>query len=199
MRFFLFMISALLPVLGGLPAQAADERQVHSASPMQPLPELSPFEANPTFEDLKVTMASGKSHVFKVEVAREPVEVIYGLMYRRDLDRDAGMIFIFSDDQERAFWMKNTYISLDLLFINADGTIHHIHEKSVPESLTPLPSNGPVRAVLEISGGRAAELGIKPGDVLDSPALKAAVAHQEALKTGAAPAPEAAPEKPAAP
>ena len=77
---------------------------------------------------------------------------------------DRGMIFPYDPPREVAFWMKNTLIPLDMIFIRADGTIAGIAANTVPLSLEPVPSVEPVVAVLEIAGGRAAELGIKPGD-----------------------------------
>jgi uncharacterized membrane protein (UPF0127 family) len=74
------------------------------------------------------------------------------------------MIFPFDAPRDAAFWMKNTLIPLDMIFVRADGSIANIAANTVPLSLDPVPSDGPVKAVLEIAGGRAAELGIKPGD-----------------------------------
>ena len=103
-------------------------------------------------------------HHFRVEVAASPDQQERGLMFRRTLDPDHGMIFPYNPPLVVAFWMKNTWIPLDIIFIRADGTIVRItHAKAM--DLTPLPSGEPVSAVLEIGGGRAAELGIKEGDV----------------------------------
>jgi len=85
-------------------------------------------------------------------------------MYRRALDPDRGMIFPYSPPQEVAFWMKNTWIPLDIIYIRADGTIARITHAEAMD-LTPLPSGEPIAAVLEIAGGRAAQLGIREGDV----------------------------------
>ena len=84
-------------------------------------------------------------------------------MFRRSLDADKGMIFPYDPPQDVSFWMKNTLIPLDILFIRADGTIARI-AKGEPMSLDPLPAGEPIAVVLEIRGGRAAELGIKEGD-----------------------------------
>ena len=85
-------------------------------------------------------------------------------MNRSELAPDHGMIFPFDPPRDAAFWMKNTLIPLDMVFVRADGTIANIAENTVPLSLDAVPSEGPVKAVLEIAGGRAAELGIKAGD-----------------------------------
>jgi uncharacterized membrane protein (UPF0127 family) len=98
------------------------------------------------------------------EVAATPEQQERGLMFRRSLRPDRGMIFPYDPPQDVSFWMKNTIIPLDIVFIRSDGTIVRItHAKAL--DLSPLPSGEPVAAVLEIRGGRAAELGIKEGDV----------------------------------
>ena len=114
-------------------------------------------------EKLAIT-ATGKKHVFDVEIARTPAEQAYGLMNRKSMPMDYGMLFLFQTEDERSFWMRNTLIPLDMIFIREDGTIHSIHDSAIPHDLTPVLSKGPVLAVLEINGGRAAALGIKPGD-----------------------------------
>lgn len=112
-----------------------------------------------------VTIRSGqREHRFTVEIARTPQEQAQGLMHRQSLAPDRGMLFPYSPPQPASFWMKNTLIPLDIIFIRADGTIARIAAQTVPLSLEPVPSLEPVIAVLEIAGGRAAELGIKEGD-----------------------------------
>ena len=119
-------------------------------------------------EQLRLTIAShGKTHAFTVEVARTPEQQAQGLMYRNALDPDRGMIFPFDTVRQASFWMKNTLIPLDLIFIRADGKIANIEANAVPLSLQPIYSDGDVAAVLEIAGGRAAELGVAPGDKVD--------------------------------
>ncbi len=108
--------------------------------------------------------SNGRTHSFVVEVAQTPEEQSRGLMFRQSLAPDAGMLFPYNPPQNASFWMKNTLIPLDMLFINTDGTIAHIAENTVPMSLDPVAWPEPVVAVLEIAGGRAAELGIAPGD-----------------------------------
>lgn len=117
-------------------------------------------------EVLVIKTKDGKEHVFDIEVARNPDQLAYGLMNRTSMPENHGMLFMFPSENERAFWMKNTLIPLDMLFIRADGTIHRIHDSAIPHDPTPINSRGPVLAVLELNGGRAAELGIKVGDVL---------------------------------
>lgn len=106
---------------------------------------------------------------FNVEVARTPEQQERGLMYRTNIPADGGMIFIpYPGDggppREASFWMKNTPSPLDILFIRPDGTIARIADNAVPFSEAPVKSGEPVSAVLEINGGKAAELGIAPGD-----------------------------------
>jgi uncharacterized protein len=116
-------------------------------------------------EQVPLTIKTAKgSASFTVEVAQTPEQQSQGLMYRQSLAPDRGMIFPRDPPGDASFWMKNTLIPLDLIFIRSDGTIARIAEKAVPMSLDPIPSLEPIGAVLEIAGGRSAELGIKPGD-----------------------------------
>ena len=101
---------------------------------------------------------------FTVEVARTDAEQARGLMFRDRLGPDQGMIFPFSPPRPASFWMKNTLIPLDMIFIRADGRIARVAANTIPHSLQPVGVSEPVAAVLEIAGGRAAELGIQAGD-----------------------------------
>jgi uncharacterized membrane protein (UPF0127 family) len=109
--------------------------------------------------------SANRAHRFTVEVARSPQQQQTGLMFRRSLGPNEGMIFPYPAPQELAFWMKNTLIPLDMIFIRSDGTIARI-STAKPLDLTPMPSGEPVSAVLELRGGRAAELGIREGDTV---------------------------------
>jgi uncharacterized membrane protein (UPF0127 family) len=102
-------------------------------------------------------------HHFTVEIAATPDQQERGLMFRRSLAGDRGMIFPYEPPQEVAFWMQNTLIPLDIIYIRADGTIARI-TNAKPLDITALPSGEPIASVLEIRGGRAAELGVKEGD-----------------------------------
>jgi len=116
-------------------------------------------------EQVPLTITSGgKVHKFTVEVAKTPEEQATGLMNRSDLAHDRGMVFPFDPPRGASFWMKNTLIPLDMIFVRSDGTIANIATNTVPLSLEPVFSEGTVGAVLEIAGGRSDELGIKPGD-----------------------------------
>ena len=112
---------------------------------------------------LTITSSTG-THRFTVEVAETPEQQAQGLMNRQSLAPDRGMVFPRNPPGDASFWMKNTLIPLDLIFIREDGSIARIAENAVPLSLDPIPSLEPVSAVLEIAGGRSAELGIKAGD-----------------------------------
>ena len=112
---------------------------------------------------LTITTAKGKAHRFIVEVARTPEEQTRGLMERQSLDPNRGMVFPYQPPQPVAFWMKNTFIPLDMIFIAPGGRILRI-EQAVPLSLEPVGSGEAVEAVLEINAGRSAELGIAAGD-----------------------------------
>lgn len=112
---------------------------------------------------LCVTSAA-KTHSFTVEAARTSAEQARGLMFRTELADNMGMIFPFPQPRVASFWMKNTVIPLDIIFVHADGTIESIADSTVPYSTTPVVSGEPVSAALELRGGLAAELGIVSGD-----------------------------------
>jgi len=113
--------------------------------------------------------SKGGVHVFAVEMASTPAEQAKGLMFRRELPEGQGMLFDFHHEQPTSFWMKNTYIPLDMIFIRGDGRILRIAENTVPLSEALVPSGGPVRAVLEVNAGMARKLGIAPGDRVAHP------------------------------
>jgi uncharacterized membrane protein (UPF0127 family) len=124
-------------------------------------------------EQVALTIDSrGKRHNFIVEVAATAEEQTLGLMNRQSLAPDRGMIFPQDPPRPASFWMKNTLIPLDLIFVRPDGTIESIAANAVPLSLDSVRSGEPVAAVLEIAGGRSAELGIAAGDKVSWPATK---------------------------
>jgi len=108
-------------------------------------------------------------HVFSVEIAETEADRAKGLMFRKELPEGKGMLFDFQREQEVGFWMENTYIPLDMIFIRGDGRIFRIAENTEPLSTRIIPSGGPVRAVLEVIGGTARKLGIMPGDRVAHP------------------------------
>ena len=108
-------------------------------------------------------------HTFTVELAQTEAERAKGLMFRKELPEGQGMLFDFKKDQDVAFWMENTYISLDMIFIRGDGTIARIEQNTTPLSTRNIPSGGPVRGVLEVIAGTVKKLGIAPGDKVAHP------------------------------
>lgn len=115
-------------------------------------------------DTLSIETADGKTHRFTVELAITPQQQMQGLMFRRQMAADAGMLFVYQRPEPAAFWMRNTFIPLDMIFIGPDGRILNIAERTVPQTDTPVPSAGPVKGVLELNGGATSRLGIKPGD-----------------------------------
>ena len=103
-------------------------------------------------------------HVFSVEMATTDKERETGLMYRKELPDGKGMLFDFAPEQQISMWMKNTFISLDMIFIRADGRILRIAEGTEPQSLSIISSGGPAKGVLEVIAGTAQKYGIAPGD-----------------------------------
>jgi uncharacterized membrane protein (UPF0127 family) len=116
-----------------------------------------------------VIVSSGHDIKFEIELATNDTERARGLMFRKQLGPYEGMLFDFYREMPVSFWMKNTLIPLDMVFIAADGTVKHVHANAVPLSTDAVPSRYPVRAVLEINGGSAALLGIKTGDTVKHP------------------------------
>lgn len=118
-----------------------------------------------TFEESTLTIdAAHDSFEFQVEMAVTPAQRAQGLMFRESLDEDRGMLFDFGRPQHASMWMRNTYVPLDMLFIDAEGRITQIAANTQPLSDRVIASREPVRAVLELRGGVAAKLGIEPGD-----------------------------------
>jgi uncharacterized protein len=116
-------------------------------------------------EPLVIDTAAGPK-TFRIEIADDPLEMQKGLMFRQSMPADQGMLFIHERDGERMMWMKNTYLALDMLFIEANGRVHRIAERTQPFSEATVPSQGPVRAVLELNAGQASAMGIKVGDMV---------------------------------
>ena len=120
---------------------------------------------------LEITSKTGV-HVFSVEIADTEAAREKGLMFRKKLPDGQGMLFDFHQEQDVSFWMQNTYIPLDMIFIRGDGRILRIAENAEPLSTKLIPSGGPVLAVLEVIGGTAHRLGIAPGDRVAYPIFK---------------------------
>jgi uncharacterized protein len=118
------------------------------------------------FTPLLIETKAGKRLALQVEVARTEEQRNIGLMFRKSMAETKGMLFLFAPPQDTAFWMRNTYIPLDLVFIRADGRIHRIAANAKPFSLEPIPSRGRIAAVLEVNGGYAKRHGLKAGDII---------------------------------
>jgi uncharacterized protein len=124
-------------------------------------------------DNTKATLVTANGNfVFNIELAQTSEERAQGLMFRQTLAKDAGMLFDFGEEREVAFWMRNTFIPLDMIFIAADGEIKSIHENARPQDPTSIPSGFPVRFVLEIPGGRSREIGLAVGDRLEHPLVQ---------------------------
>lgn len=119
--------------------------------------------------NLTVDTAAGETHRFTVELAVTPEEQQKGLMFREELEDGRGMLFFYPQCDTARFWMKNTYISLDMIFIEADGRIARIEEMTEPETLAIYQSGVPVNGVLEVNGGLTQRLGIGEGDYVRHP------------------------------
>lgn len=131
-------------------------------------PITGPQPTLPT-EKLVIITRDGKRHEFNVEIASTPREQEIGLMFRPTVAPDGGMLFDWGAPRELTMWMRNTIAPLDMVFINADGTIRSIAEDTVPHSLTVIDSHGPVRATLELAAGTTEHLGILVGDHVEAP------------------------------
>ncbi|WP_319025013.1 DUF192 domain-containing protein [Nisaea nitritireducens] len=123
-----------------------------------------PFAASAEDSARLILHRGDTGHVFTVEVADTPEARASGLMFRKELAEDAGMLFIYPGKQKISMWMKNTLISLDMLFLDRDGTILHISERTTPLSTQVISSRFRVKAVLEVVAGTVARLGLRAGD-----------------------------------
>lgn len=119
--------------------------------------------------ELVIETEAGASHRFTVELALSMRQRSRGLMFREELAPDAGMLFVYPQEQEIRMWMRNTLIPLDMIFVASDGRIVHLAEETVPLSEKVISSGGPARAVIEVGGGTARRLAIRPGDRVRHP------------------------------
>jgi uncharacterized protein len=125
-----------------------------------------------TFEKGEITIASANGpHPFKVELATTEPQRQQGLMFRQQMPADAGMIFVWQTPQPIAMWMENTFIPLDMLFIDSSGKILNIRERAVPFSRENIASDGPCKFAIELNGGTVSRLGIKAGDMVTGSGL----------------------------
>ena len=124
-------------------------------------------------DDRLVLQTSGGDVSFNVDIVDTPETRARGLMFVQSMADDKGMLFDFKEEREVSFWMQNTFIPLDMIFIAADGTVKSIHPNARPHDQTSIPSRFPVRFVLEIVGGRADAIGLKVGDTMVHPLVSA--------------------------
>jgi uncharacterized membrane protein (UPF0127 family) len=144
-------------------AACAPATQAQGLRPHEP---FNPAKAQSLPASMLSIQSGGQSYSFTVELADTQAERDVGLMHRDKLAADHGMLFDFQREQPERFWMRNTFIPLDMIFIRANGTIAYIAENTVPHSERPIGPSEPVRAVLEVPGGTAKRLGIGRGDVV---------------------------------
>jgi uncharacterized protein len=130
--------------------------------------DANPTTAQPTLPTEKLTIVTrdGKTHEFNVEMAATPQQQTIGLMFRKEVPAGSGMLFDWGGVRNSDMWMRNTIVSLDMLFIDPDGKIHHIAENAVPQSLAVISSDGQVRGTLELAAGTVEKLDIHVGDVV---------------------------------
>ncbi|HYZ65044.1 MAG TPA: DUF192 domain-containing protein [Acetobacteraceae bacterium] len=144
-------------------------RVLLAALTLAPLAARAQTAAQPELPKEKLTIVTrdGTRHDFNVEMALTPDQQTVGLMFRKEVPPDGGMLFDWGTPRESTMWMRNTVAPLDMVFINADGTVRRIAENTVPESLATIDSGGPVRATLELAAGTARRLGIRVGDKVE--------------------------------
>jgi uncharacterized protein len=145
-------------VFAGLASAALGLSRVVVAAELQQFPR----------SELTIISATGR-HRFQIEVAETPQQMMQGLMFRRSLAPDAGMLFDYKRPTTATMWMRNTLIPLDMLFVDARGKIVNIQQRAVPQSDDVIAAAAPVRAVIELNGGTAERLGIAPGDQVVHP------------------------------
>ena len=133
---------------------------------------LAPFACNrgsPAVSNLPMTPMPIGSKTYTLEIAAREADRNKGLMYRDFMPEDRGMIFIFADEDDRSFWMKNTRIPLDILFLDASGKVVSVHQMKPYVEFPGTPSGGPAKYAIELNAGQAAAAGVKAGDVLRLP------------------------------
>lgn len=122
------------------------------------------FGMSKAMDQLVIQTQDGRKIPYQIELALTPKEHAKGLMFREELPPNHGMLFVFNQTGIKSFWMKNTLIPLDMLFIDQFGVIKHIHHNAIPHDETHISSQLPVKSVFEINGGQAKEIGIEIGD-----------------------------------
>ncbi len=160
------MLAACSPAEAG--PEAAGSQSASSGADTTVVTQEAPrYHPVSTLQVIDVTIeGAAGTHVFNTELAVTPQEQARGLMFRTELGDDEAMLFPSYPPEQRSFWMKNTPLSLDIIFIGTDGRISNIAANTVPYSLESVPSKGIASAVFEVRAGLSEELGIKPGDLV---------------------------------
>ena len=165
-------IAVAMVFVTGLPARSVLAEDAIKVPPVSAV--FQPSVPGVTFEraDISIRKQNGDELYLDVELAMNPQQLAQGLMYRTHMAENEGMLFLFDNVDMRSFWMKNTLIPLDMLFLHPDGTIHHIHHNAKPQDLTQITSKYPSKAVLELNGGTSDKMGIKEGHQVVHPFFK---------------------------
>lgn len=156
MRFLLLTLALIFSAPLSFALAEENERQT---------PSLMSSDTPGKTQIVEISGDNGKYYKFDIELAVTPEEQARGLMFRKSMPGSHGMMFVFENEALRTFWMRNTLIPLDILFLDADGKIVKIHENAKPLDETQIPSGAPVLAAIELNGGTAARLGILPGNI----------------------------------
>jgi uncharacterized protein len=154
----LALIGLILPSLGSWFRSAPDSRQPTATETQSMEPQFTEEGVGAFVDQNGDTIAS-----FRLELAETAAETAQGMMYRRSVPEGTGMLFIMTEERPQSFWMRNTYVPLDIIYLKADGAVVSIQANAQPMNDMPLPSEGPAKYVLEIAGGGSAQYGIKPG------------------------------------
>jgi len=154
----LALIGLILPSVGSWFPSAPDSRQPKATETQSMEPQFTEEGVGAFVDQNGDTIAS-----FRLELAETAAETAQGMMYRRSVPEGTGMLFIMAEERPQSFWMRNTYVPLDIIYLKADGAVVSIQANAQPMNDMPLPSEGPAKYVLEIAGGSSAQYGIKTG------------------------------------
>ena len=157
------MLQRLLPAISAA-CLAAAAPALALAPPARAAPPAGQAQTGLRVVPLAITTTNGRVHHYRVELAETPEQQAHGMMFRSEMQPHSGMLFPYAPPTPVSFWMRNTFISLDIIFIGADGRVQNIAARAEPLSERPLPSRGAVKAVLELAGGEAARIGLRSGD-----------------------------------
>lgn len=154
----LALVGLILPSVGSWFRSEPNARQSRAAETQSMEPPFTEEGVGAFVDQNGDTIAS-----FRLELAETAAETAQGMMYRRSVPEGTGMLFIMTEERPQSFWMRNTYVPLDIIYLKADGEVVSIQANAQPMNDMPLPSDGPAKYVLEIAGGGSAQYGIKPG------------------------------------